>query len=59
MEAVSQLLKTSSKHNDLIIKELKKDATAVASRSTSASTAAEDAKKSLIRLYQANPTLKK
>jgi hypothetical protein len=26
---------------------------------TSASTAAEDAKKSLIRLYQANPTLKK
>jgi hypothetical protein len=52
-------LENKLKNIDLIIKELKKDATAVTSRSTSASTAAEDTKKSLIRLYQANPTLKK
>ena len=52
-------LENKLKNIDLIINELKKDATAVTSRSTSASTAAEDTKKSLIRLYQANPTLKK
>jgi hypothetical protein len=52
-------LENKLKNIDLVIKELKKDATAVASRSTSASTATEDAKKSLIKLYQANPTLKK
>ena len=44
---------------DNTIKEVKKEAVAAASRATAANNAAEDAKKSITKLYQANTTLKK
>ena len=52
-------LEAKLKNLDNSIKELKKEAAAAASRATAANNAAEDAKKSITKLYQANTTLKK
>ena len=52
-------LESKLKNLDNSIKELKKEAVAAASRATAANNAAEDAKKSITKLYQANTTLKK
>ena len=52
-------LESKLKNLDNIIKEVKKEAVAATSRATAANNAAEDAKKSITKLYQANTTLKK
>jgi hypothetical protein len=52
-------LDSKLKNLDNIIKEVKKDAAAANQRATTANNAAEDAKKTLTKLYQANSTLKK
>ena len=44
---------------DHTIKEVKKEATAASARATAAANAAEEQKKNLTKLYQANSTLKK
>ena len=52
-------LENKLKNLDNAIKEVKKETVAVASRATSATNAAEEARKSITKLYQANTTLKK
>jgi len=52
-------LENKLKNLDNAIKEVKKEAVAAASCAMSATNAAEDAKKSITKLYQANTTLKK
>jgi ribosomal protein L12E/L44/L45/RPP1/RPP2 len=52
-------LESKLKNLDNTLKEVKKEVVAAASRATSATNAAEDAKKSITKLYQANTTLKK
>ena len=52
-------LESKLKNLDTGIKELKKETTAATSRATAANNAAEDVKKSIAKLYQANTTLKK
>ena len=47
------------KNLDNTIKEVKKEAVAAGARATAATNAAEEAKKNLTKLYQANSTLKK
>ncbi len=52
-------LDSKIKNLDNTIKEVKKDAAAANQRATTANNAAEDAKKTLTKLYQVNSTLKK
>ena len=52
-------LDSKIKNLDNAIKEVKKDAAAAHQRATTANNAADDAKKTLTKLYQANSTLKK
>ena len=52
-------LDSKLKNLDNTIKEVKKEAVAAGTRATAATNAAEEAKKNLTKLYQANSTLKK
>jgi hypothetical protein len=52
-------LESKLKNLDNTLKEVKKEVVAAASRTTSATNAADDAKKSITKLYQANTALKK
>ena len=59
MAGTVALLDSKIKNLDNAIKEVKKDAAAAHQRATTANNAADDAKKMLTKLYQANSTLKK
>ena len=52
-------LENKIKNLDNALKEVKKEITATTTRATTANNAAEDAKSKIVKLYQANASLKK